>query len=146
MTRADYKYTRIIRAGPLLPALFSKLPGRRGTVHIQTRHTHASRRLSRRRASERAGGGACVRDLTHTRHTCPGSHVRSHVHRIHLPPQRNAQFHANSGAPSALREGPYVARRATLFFSSSASSFSRPPATHLPAQYRGTPCRVRRAE
>lgn len=141
--RADYKYADHPTAKPLLQALFSKLPGRRATAHIPTKHTHAPRRLS---LSHRR---ACVRGLTHTRHTCPGSHVRSHVHRIHLPPQRNAQFHVNlGGAPSTLQEGPTSrggrpSSSPLLSLLPFRGCLRDPPS---PVQYRGAACRARRAE
>lgn len=79
MTRAPTINTRITPIRPSLPALSYKLPGRRGTMHIQTSHTHASRRLSRRRARARVCVDTPTRDtpvpahtyaLTYTGYTC----------------------------------------------------------------------------
>jgi len=91
----------------LLPALFSKLPARRGTVHIQIAYPRFA-------SSTRV----CV---SRTRDTpVPNSHVRSHLRRYTCDHNDTRQFRARRTLGSPRR--PCV-EETTLFVSS--SSFSR---------------------
>lgn len=112
----------------LLPALFSKLPARRGTVHIQI-------------AYPRFASSTRVCCLTHTRHTCPQLTCTLSPTTVHLRPQRHAAIPCPAHprlSKKALRRGDDPLR--LLFFLFEACE------THLLVQYQGTPCRARRAE
>jgi len=131
---ADYKCadhpTRVIIAGS-----FSKLPVcRRGTVHIQTGHTHALSLEVR------------VYWLTCTRHTCPEIHMYAlHVRRVHLPLQRRAAISCGRTLGTLRRprvkEGDSPCRSLLLPFRGRCSD--GPPSRSV---HRGTRCRTRHTE